>query len=65
MSARKFVLWGITVFLCWFLWNALVSKTDSAFWPGIVCLVAIQLIPEKRMDDETFLKLVEAWKGKS
>jgi len=67
MSVRKIVLWSVEAFLCWFLWDALQADSpnaSAAFWPACAALVAVLLIPAERMEGDTFVQLIKAWKGK-
>lgn len=66
MSYRRILLACVVAVFSYMLWVALHLDSITgagAVWPLVVAILVVLMLPEKRLQGDMFVRLVEAWKG--
>lgn len=66
MSYRRVLLAGFAGFFAYMLWTVLRLDTatgTAAVWPLVFAILIILMLPEKRLQGDMFVRLIEALKG--
>jgi ABC-type multidrug transport system permease subunit len=67
ISYRRILLALFAGFFAYLLWEALHLETatgQGAIWPLVVAILVVLMLPEKRLQGDAFVRVVEALKGK-